>query len=72
MQETKNFDRIGGSQRWAVVDVWQSSFPAFTGRQYIDRFIERYRDYSEYFNIDSRDTIGLTNRGKRYCMDLER
>jgi hypothetical protein len=68
----KNFDRNGGPQRWNVVDVWQSSFPAFTSRQYIDRFIEKYRNYSEYFDIDTRDTIGLTDRGRRYCRDLER
>ena len=68
----KNFERSGGQQRWSVVNVWQSSFPAFTSRQYIDRFVERYRNYSEYFDIDSRDTIGLTDRGRRYCRDLER
>jgi hypothetical protein len=67
----ENFDRNGGPQRWNVTDIWQSSFPAFTGRQYLDRFIERYRNYSEYFNIDAHDSIGLTDRGKRYCKDLE-
>lgn len=67
----KFFGKNGGSQRWTITDVWQSSFPAFTGRQYIDKFIEKYRNHSEYFDIDNRDTIGLTDRGKRFCSDLE-
>jgi hypothetical protein len=68
----KNFERNRGPQRWNVVDIWQSSFPAFTGRKYIDRFIEKYRNYSEFFDIDSRDTVGLTDLGRTYCRDLER
>ena len=68
----KNFDRNGGSQRWSVTEIWQSSFPAVTNRQHIDKFIDKYRNDSEYFDIDSHDTIGLTERGKKFCKDLER
>ena len=65
-------ERNGKPEPWSITDVWQSSLPAFLSREYIDRFIERYRTYSEYFEILPNDMIRLTERGKRYCRDLER
>jgi hypothetical protein len=68
----RDTERNGKPEPWSITDVWQSSFPAFLSREYIDRFIERYRTYSEYFEILPNDMIQLTERGKRYCRDLER
>ncbi len=68
----RDTERIGKPEPWRITDVWQSSFPAFLSREYIDRFIERYRTYSEFFEILPNDMIRLTERGKRYCRDLER
>jgi hypothetical protein len=52
-----------------LTDVWQS---AFESMEYIDRFIERYRTTREYFEIIPNDLVRLTERGKKYCSDLER
>jgi hypothetical protein len=68
----RDTERNGQPEPWSITDVWQSSFPASLSREHIDRFIERYRTYSEYFEILHNDMIRLTERGKRYCRDLER
>ena len=61
--------RNGKLEPWNITHVWQS---AFQSREYIDIFIERYRTTSEYFEILPNDMIRLTERGKKYCSDLER
>jgi hypothetical protein len=54
-----------------VTDVWQSSFPAYQSKEYVDKFIERYRTYGGFFELLPNDMIKLTERGRRYCHDLE-
>jgi hypothetical protein len=68
----RDAERNGKPEQWSITDVWQSSFPAFQSREYIDRFIERYQTNSEFFEILPNDMIRLTEGGKRYCRDLER
>jgi hypothetical protein len=61
--------RNGKPEPWNITDVWQS---VFQSREYIDRFIERYRTTSEHFEILPNEKIRLTERGKKKCRDLER
>ena len=68
----KEAEGRGDPTDFNITDVWQSSFPAYTSRKYIDQFIEKYRKYSEYFELSPNDIIHLTERGRRYCRDLER
>jgi hypothetical protein len=62
----------GDTTDFNITDVWQSSFPTYTIRNYIDQFIERYQTYSDYFELLPNDTTHLAERGRRYCRDLER
>jgi hypothetical protein len=54
-----------------VSDVWQSSFSAFKSKEDINNFLEKYQKHSNYFELLPNDMIRLTERGRRYCRDLE-
>jgi hypothetical protein len=68
-REAKN---NGRPTEFNFTQVWQSSFAAFQSRDYIDFFIDRFRRASGYFELLPNDMIRLTERGRRYCRDLER
>jgi hypothetical protein len=62
----------GVSTEYEVIDVWQSSFTAFESKEDINNFLERYQKESNYFELLPNDMIRLTERGRKYCRDLER
>ena len=62
----------GVSTEYEVIDVWQSSFSAFESKEDINNFLERYQKESNYFELLPNDMIRLTERGRKYCRDLER
>jgi hypothetical protein len=64
-------EKNGRSMEFNVTDVWQASFPAYQSKEHVDKFIERYRTYSGFFELLPNDMIKLTESGRRYCRDLE-
>lgn len=54
-----------------VSDEWKSSFTAFKSKEDINNFLEKYQKDSNYFELLPNDMIRPTERGRRYCRDLE-
>jgi hypothetical protein len=49
----------------------ESSFSAFKSKEDINNFLEKYQKDSNYFELLPNDIIRPTERGRRYCRDLE-